>query len=181
MSIAYFPFQESVMFRNQPRPFVMISDSIFTDNRAILPPGISQSQLNEALNNNTYHGRGGGVGIFVQENTRNVSVTVRDCLFDANYADAFGGGLYLNIAGQNTTHYFTVERNNFTRNRVEGDSSYGGATHLALTIRNIDYLPTEIKFVECYFEGNHASFGGGLSTVQVQVCHVRYSKAWFTI
>ncbi len=172
VSISYFPVKASdnaSFFFNQLRSIALISDCIFTDNQAILPPGISESQLTEALNNNTYHGRGGGLGIYVQENIRNVSVKIQDCLFENNFADSFGGGLYLNIDGQNSTHYFTVERSNFTRNSVAGDSSYGGAVQVALLIQNIDFLPTEITFRGCYFEGNHAAFGGGLSTVQVDI------------
>ncbi len=168
VSVAYFPQSDATFLSNRTNPFLSISNSIFTNNRAILPPGISQSQLDEALNNNIYHGRGGAVGIYVQENVRNVSVKICDCLFDNNNADSFGGGLYLNINGQNTTHSFVVEDTNFTRNSVNGEGGFGGAVQIALLIQNIGYPPTEIEFIRCHFEGNNGSYGGGLSSIQVR-------------
>ncbi len=168
VSVSYFPQSNITVLSNQTRPFLSISKSIFTNNRAILPPGISQSQLNEALNNNIYHGRGGAVGIYVQENVRNISVTIHDCLFDNNDAESFGGGLYLNIDGQNTTHSFKVEGTNFTNNSVKGEGGFGGAVQIAFLNQNIDYPPTVMEFIRCHFEGNTGSYGGGVSSVQVR-------------
>ena len=163
LSIAYYTLTPP---SNLSRPTASITNCVFTGNKAILPPGISRSQLNQALNNNNYHGRGGAVGLFVQESYKNVSVRIEDCQFDSNYADSFAGALYLNLAGENTTHTFQIRGTNFTGNSA-GEGSYGGAVQIALLIQNIDHAPSQFDFTSCHFEGNLAEYGGGLSAVQV--------------
>ena len=118
------------------------------------------------MNQNIYYGRGGAVGIFVQESLRNVSFIVEDCLFDRNLAESFGGGLYLYLDGVNTHHNFTVKNNNFTRN-VAGKGSFGGGLQLALLIQNLNTEPSRLDVIGCHFQQNVADYGGGLSTVQV--------------
>ncbi len=152
-------------------PLTLITNSVFINNKAILPPGQSTTQINQALNNNIYSGRGGGVGIFVHESTlRNISFLIQGCVFDRNFAESFGGGLYLYAAGKDTNHTFTVEDNVFTRN-IAGEGSFGGGLQVAMLIRNLNSPPTRFDFTRCHFEDNLAAFGGGLSTVQVYLGH----------
>lgn len=156
-------------------PFASITNSIFTNNRAVLPPGQSTAQINQALNNNIYLGRGGSVGIFVHESTlRNISFLIQECVFDGNFAESFGGGVYLYVAGSNTNHTFTVEDNVFTKN-IAGDGSFGGGLQVAMLIQNLNSPPTRFNFTRCHFEENVAAFGGGLSTVQVS-CSFSYLR-----
>ena len=165
LSIAYYTLTPP---SNLSQPTASIVNCVFTGNKAILPPGLSRTQLNQALNNNIYHGRGGAVGFFVQESYKNVSVRIEDCQFDNNFADSFAGALYLNLAGENTTHPFQIRETNFTRNSA-GEGSYGGAVQIALLIQNINHAPSQFDFTSCHFEGNLAEYGGGLSAVQVGV------------
>ena len=166
VSIAYYSLDADDGGTDIADPVGSISNCNFTNNRAILPPGKSRTQINQALNQNIYYGRGGGVGFFVQESLRNISFVIEDCLFDRNFAESFGGGLYLNINGVNTHHNFTINNNNFTRN-VGGKGSFGGGLELALLIQNVDIPPSRFDIIACHFQENVADYGGGLSAVQV--------------
>ncbi len=117
------------------------------------------------------------MGIFVQESSlRNISFLIQGCLFDGNFAESFGGGLYLYVAGSKTNHTFTVENSTFTRN-VAGKGSFGGGLQVAMLIQNLDRPPTRFDFIGCHFEDNMADYGGGLSTVQVSTCIVVHVHA----
>ena len=169
VSIAYFSLDAEASSNDRTdiaEPVGIISNCNFTNNRAILPPGKSRTQINQALNQNIYYGRGGAVGFYVQESLRNVSFVIEDCLFDRNLAESFGGGLYLNIDGVNTHHDFILRNNNFTRN-TGGKGSFGGGLQLALLLQNVDIPPSTFNISGCNFQENVAEYGGGLSAVQV--------------
>ena len=147
-------------------PSVSVMSCEFTRNRVRLPDTESQQQIDQALNNHIYFGRGGGLGIFLDEYFINITVTIERCIFESNYAQSFGGGLYIYIDGSNTHHKFTVRDSNFTTN-MAAEGSFGGGVQVALLIRNANSDPSVLDFTGCRFMGNNASFGGGLSTVQV--------------
>ena len=81
------------------------------------------------------------MGIFVDEAFTNITAEVEDCLFVGNYAESFGGGLYLYADGNETHHTFTVRRCNFTSN-VAGPTSFGGGLQVAMLVRNFQSLPS---------------------------------------
>ena len=168
VSIGYYSSGEEKYSLDISDPVSSITNCTFISNSVILPPDQSATQINQALNDNIYLGRGGGVGIFIQESLlRNITFIIEDCVFDRNIADSFGGGLYLYIAGRDTNHKFIVRNNTFTRNEA-GNGSFGGGLQLALLNRNVNSLPSQTDIIGCYFEDNIADFGGGLSTVQVR-------------
>ena len=103
-------------------------------------------QIDLALNNNYYYGRGGGAGIFINGDVTNITTEIEDCLFLENYADSFGGGLYLNTNGNETHHNFIIRRCNFTSN-LAGPTSFGGGIQVAMLIRNQLSSPTTYAFV----------------------------------
>ena len=132
----------------------------------LLPSQNSSQQINLALNDHYYFGRGGGLGIFVDESFTNISAEISNCNFSGNYAESFGGGIYLYVDGNETRHDFTVTNCNFTRNSA-GPGSFGGGLQIAMLIRNLNSPPCNFTFSNCVFTENVADFGGGLSTVQV--------------
>ena len=165
VGIAYHT-NDTVYFDPSLTPWVTVTSCEFTSNRALLPIVESRQQINQALNNQIYFGRGGGLGVFLDEYFINITVTVEKCTFDSNNAESFGGGLYLYIDGADTHHEFVVTESNFTANTAEGES-FGGGVQVALLIRNANSDPSQLDFTKCSFIGNTASFGGGLSAVQV--------------
>ncbi len=164
LSIAYHSLYSNKM--RSGYPLVRITESTFWSNRALLPMQRSFQELNLALNNHSYFGRGGGLGIFIDESYTNVSTEIDNCTFVENYADSFGGGLYLYVAGNETHHDFTVSNCSFTSNEA-GEGSFGGGVQLTFLIRNLNSLPSTCIFTKCSFSNNFAQFGGGLSTTQV--------------
>lgn len=98
-------------------------------------------QIDLALNNYSYYGRGGGAGIFINENVTTVTMEIEDCLFLENYAESFGGGLYLITNGHETHHKFVIRRCHFTNNSA-GPTSFGGGVQVAMLTRNQRSPPT---------------------------------------
>ncbi len=162
LAVAYHTSEPS----NGSRPLVRVTGSVFKSNRALLPTQNSSQQINLALNNHYYFGRGGGFGIFIDEVYAYVSTEVSDCTFIGNYADSFGGGIYLYVDGNGTYHNFSVSGSTFVDNSA-GEGSFGGGIEVALLIRNINSPPTSFNISRCEFTNNTADFGGGLSFVQV--------------
>ena len=165
LSIAYHT-NNTVYFNQSRQPWVHVIDCVFRQNRVLLPGANTQQQINQALNNHYYFGRGGGFGLFLDEYFINIIADIERCWFDENFAQSFGGGLYLYVDGSSTQHALTVRDCNFTRNQA-GDGSFGGGLQVALLIRNSDRQPSRISVIRCNFTENKASFGGGLSTVQL--------------
>lgn len=148
-------------------PLIHITGCTLWNNSAFLPPQNSSEQINLALNNNSFFGRGGGLGIFIQESLRNVTTFIQNCTFIENHAASFGGGAYLYINGKGSHHNFSVEDCNFTRNSG-GKGSFGGGIQVPLLIQNQGSPPCNLEFIRCVFDSNLADYGGGLSTVQVR-------------
>ena len=165
LSIAYHTYNDTVYFNSSLRPRVSVTDSVFVGNQAILPGGNIQ-QINQALNNHIYLGRGGGFGLFLDEYIVNIDANIERCQFMKNYAESFGGGLYLYIDGSRTHHNFTVKNCIFSQNAAYSNS-FGGGLQVALLIRNVYSEPSRVYVVGCNFTENAAHFGGGLSIVQV--------------
>ena len=166
LAIAYHT-NKTVYFNTSRKPWITVTDCTFIDNKAFLPgDNSSRQQINQALNNHTYFGRGGGLGIFLDELYINISVDIEQCRFHDNYAESFGGGLYIYIDGANTQHNFTISNCTFTNNSA-GPGSFGGGLQVALLIRNTESEPSQLDFIGCRFMDNTASYGGGLSSVQV--------------
>ena len=164
LSIA-FHTNDTVYFNSSLDPRVQVIGCVFTQNQVQLPRDNAQQQINQALNNHYFLGRGGGLGISLDEYFIDISVTVDSCHFEKNFAESYGGGLYLYLDGSGTQHNFTVRNCNFTNNSA-GNNSFGGGLQVALLIRN-GIKPSRLYFHQCHFFRNTASFGGGMSTVQV--------------
>ena len=141
LSISY----NETSYSTEP-PLVCITNSRFTYNKANLPLDCSMEQIDLALNNYYYYGRGGGAGIFINGDVTNITTEIEDCLFLENYADSFGGGLYLITNGNETHHNFIIRRCNFTNNSA-GPTSFGGGVQVAMLIRNQLSSPTTYAFV----------------------------------
>ena len=172
VSIAYYTPPDTNKTVITPQPVVHITGCLFWNNSAFLPPQLSSQQINLALNDNSFFGRGGGLGIFIQESAKNVSTFVQNCTFVENFADSFGGGAYLYISGNESHHNFSVVDCNFTGNSAHM-GSFGGGIQVAMLIQNRQSPPCNLEFVRCLFDNNMADYGGGLSTVQVRhSCHV---------
>ena len=124
-------------------------------------------QLNQALINSIYSGRGGGLSIIVQGTQANVHLQVQDSSFIDNWAQAYGGGLFILVSGEGTYHTFKVDSCNFLGN-FGGVDGFGGGMIFSLLLRNmVSERQVRIEVDECYFENNVASAGAGFAVIEV--------------
>ena len=122
--------------------------------------------VNSGINQNQFTGRGGGMGVYINTiNNSSVTVNVRNCSFKNNYAEFFGGGLYVYLSGGNLSrnHSISVEDTHFVNNSAVAT---GGAIHMALLIQNLDFPGSQISYTNCTFISNMADYGGAMSAIQ---------------
>ena len=136
-------------------PMVQISNSVFQNNRA---NGFRTP--NRAVAANIYLGRGGGLGVFLNESLHNLTLIISDCLFENNSVRLFGGGLFiLTQSHPNNQLNMLVERSVFQRN----NASYGGAgVQLSYLNSGSNGSPHTVLFRQCNFVNNRGSAGSGI-------------------
>jgi len=123
--------------------------------------------INSGINENQFTGRGGGVGVYIRSSDDSfVTVKVKNCSFMHNYAELFGGGLYLFVGGSNSNHSVIVQDTLFLNNSC---AAAGGAVQMALLIQNVGYPGSQFNYTNCVFKNNYADFGGALSVIQTFV------------
>ena len=145
-------------------PTVTVSNCRFYKNRAFFPTQhLSTSDINFALNNRYYFARGGGFGLFLDDNYYNITVTISNCTFDSNVAAAFGGGLYINLNGKDTHHNISVVGCTFLNNL---SARFGGGIQIAFLLANQESGPSQLAVNNCSFVNNQAQYGAGISTNQ---------------
>ena len=112
-----------------------------------------------AVFNGIYTGRGGGLGVFVNESDHNVECIISDNSFVGNYARSYGGGLFMVAFGNDTHSTFTIMRNNFTDNTA---CLGGGAIISTFFSTALKGNPNVINITDTAFIGNAAESGGAL-------------------
>ena len=139
---------------SHPTIYIRISNCTFIRNRAE-PMGLNFLSTSELFKRKIFTGRGGGIGIYVSENS-SVDISVEDCYFERNFATGFGGGVYIVLSGEISNHSATVSKSMFLHN--EGGEG-GGGFHLG-------YLFTStavhaVSVTGSLFMNNTAIYGGG--------------------
>ena len=136
-------------------PTLRLSNSNFIENRAT---GFQTSE--RAVTGNVYLGRGGGVGLFMNEARHELFIEISNCSFVNNTANFFGGGLYMLI-----TSFTNVQHQVFTTGCqfVGNIGRLGGAGVLLAYLRagNVSH-PQSFVFSNCHFDGNRGPSGGGI-------------------
>lgn len=119
---------------------------------------------------NIYLGRGGGLGIFLNESLHDLKFTISDCLFENNTARLFGGGLFiLTQSHQSNQLNMLVEKSSFRRN----NASYGGGgVQLSYLDSGINSRPHTAVFVRCEFVDNRSPSGSGIYVFVGEYFHV---------
>lgn len=149
-------------------PNVTIFDSTFEYNRA---DGSSnfQREASLLLKRRVFKQRGGGVAFYFGTRSSSAHIDIFRCSFEGNFARSAGGGMYINLLGENSSHVINIRDCNFTSN-----IAYIGAgmvTFYNPVISNI-LSPTEmlahgVSIVNCIFVGNAGQYGGALSNIQL--------------
>ena len=103
------------------------------------------------------------MGIYINADNTSVNVTVRNCSFKNNYANLYGGGLYLITRGNNSNHSLLVEDTFFINNSV---AAAGGAIEMAFVVQNLNVSASQFNYTNCTFISNSANYGGAVSAIQ---------------
>ena len=151
----------AIGFNNVPAhissPNVRVSDCNFTNNSATENSVFRTSS--ETFSSRIFSGRGGALGIFINESLHNISVVISDCRFKHNYARSFGGSMYFVFNGFNTQHTISVDRTHIVSNTaVLG----GGGIDIPYISNGLPGSPHTVSFTDCVFDRNKAVAGGGL-------------------
>ena len=96
-------------------PNILVQNCSFTNNRANVS---AQSVLtsNNILTRGVFTGRGGALGLLINESFHNVTALITDCQFINNFAFSFGGGVYIVLKGMGTQHNVTMDNCKFSDN-----------------------------------------------------------------
>ena len=139
-------------------PVIEISNSIFTNNSALATSRfhtISQTSFDQV-----FTGRGGALGVFINESFYNVTSVISNCIFKGNFARSFGGGIYVILNGLTAQHKVMLERTSILSSAVELHG--GGGMQFSFLSNGIPGFPHMAIFTECIFEDNTAEAGGGI-------------------
>ena len=138
-------------------PTLILSNSRFIGSKAI---GFLDPE--QAVTNKFFPGRGGGIGIFMEESLHDVWIVISDCLFEGNTARLFGGGLYfLTISHTAVQHQVWIQRCQFIRNMA---TSGGGGVLVVILGQSGENSRSSFVFTDCLFERNRGTAGGGIYT-----------------
>lgn len=156
----------SLSFKNYPQafstPHVKLNDCQFINNRAEATENFLST--NEALSRNIFTGRGGSIGVFINEHTRDVLINIVDSAIVNSYARSLGGGVFMIINGQLPRQHIV----NFIRTNIS--SSYaqvaGSGVFLGyLSATDTVVTPHSVLFEQCNFVNNTGFSGGGVYIV----------------
>ena len=146
-------------------PTISVKKCMFNNNQAIvyMEPFLTSSL---SVQNGTFIGRGGAIGLLVYESSYNVSAVIANSKFINNFASDYGGSIYTMISGQGTQHKISVENCQFINNT--GTLGAGGI-QFTIYSRGHRISPNTIIIKNCYFSQNQGGHGGAINVNLLQV------------
>ena len=136
-------------------PMISISNTVFQNNRAW-----GFRTPNRAVTASVYLGRGGALGLFLNESVHNLTFTISGCVFENNTARLFGGGLFiLTLSHLSNQLNIVVEKSTFKRNHA---SYGGGGVQLSYLRSGSNSRPHTVAFTDCEFLDNRSPSGSGI-------------------
>ena len=158
----------SVVYRSSGRnmSYLQIVNSQFHYNSIKI---LKSKDASEAVIGNSFPGRGGALGIFVNEPIKDtaVEITIDRCYFTNNTADAYGGAIYITSHGLSSGHNFKLTNSVFDRNYAAIDG--GGFVQTSTKTGNFSidtvFTPSHYYLTNCNFTQNSADFGGAVGLI----------------
>ena len=155
---------------NEPgyRPNISIIESIIEYNEA---EGSSnfQREASLLLKRRVFKQRGGGIAFYFGTRSSSAFVEILRSSFVGNYARSAGGGLYINLLGENNSHIINIRDCNFTSN-----SAYVGAGMVTFynpvtndSLSSAEILAHTVSIIDCIFVDNAGQYGGAVSNIQL--------------
>ena len=138
-------------------PSLNISGSEFRNNSARADSVFLTSS--QAFARRVFTGRGGALGVFVNESHFSLNVVITECVFEGNSARSFGGGVYILPGGRaGTRHRVLFQRCEFESNHA---GIGGGGVHATYPTAGPRNNPNLVTFTHCNITNNTAPFNGG--------------------
>ena len=168
--IKYFPENSalSLVYRSSGHEIshVQIINSQFHYNSIKL---LEEEKASEGVLDTDYPGRGGALGIFINEPIKDVAVNmiIDECNFTNNTADAYGGAIYLTSNKLSSGHNFTMINSVFDRNYagISGGGFAQGSTKSGDFNITTVFISSHYYLDNCSFTQNSAQYGGGVSII----------------
>ena len=115
-----------------------------------------------ARNNFFSFANGGGLNLNIKGSVDNNKVEIRDCSFESNSAILWGGGLNIVLGNATKNNNVSIFNAIFHKNRSKYKG--GGGADIGFLFNSLTSFPkfNMITFVNSTFEGNYATFGGGI-------------------
>ena len=137
-----------------------------------------QREASLLLKQRVFKQRGGGIAFYFGTRSSRARIEILRSSFVGNFARSAGGGLYVNLLGENSSHVINIRDCNFTSN-----SAFIGAGMVTFynPVINNFVLPTEIlahtvSIVNCTFANNAGQYGGAVSNIQLGYLNTLYVK-----
>ena len=141
------------------RPKILVKNCSFTNNQADVFTTESFLTSSMIVTQGVFTGRGGGLGVLINQSFYNVTALITDCQFVNNSAFSFGGGLYLIFNGTGTQHKVTLDNCQFVNNT--GALGAGAICIGYLTNGHFNFPMTSI-IQNSLFVGNQGETGGAI-------------------
>ena len=147
-------YTEDLVFSTQPS--FSLRNVSFIQNNAITTRNAT-STFSEVASGTDFTGRGGAIFILLQ-NQKAVSGDIKNCLFESNRADLYGGAIYL---------AYNTETNNIIRitdTMFRNNSAFyaGGGVMVSFQVGGNDLRSNRVIMTRCNVEFNSAPYGGGI-------------------
>ena len=145
-------------------PMAIISECVFRNNTSDPTSDLVQT-TSDLVRSSQFTGRGGGCAFPVNP-LYSLNATVEDCLFEDNFANSFGGGLYVAFDGRES-HILTLHRVKFLRNLAPT----AGALEVGFVSGGNPGADNVLVAYDSIFIENHAVFGGGVYFFTLGICN----------
>lgn len=153
MALGYYDYPDDL----NP-PCINLSNCEFFNNSALASHTFLTPE--RAVSSQVYTGRGGGLGVFINESNVNISMNFESCHFVNNYARSFGGGVFIILNGYGVQHRLMFKNNMFVSNT--GQVGGGGVQLSFLSATDSNSSPHIVVFSDCLYQNNVGEAGGGI-------------------
>ena len=92
-------------------------------------------------------------------------MTISDCIFESNFAQSFGGGIYLLLGESVIIHQEILVQ----RTRIDSNIGQVGGGGVAAGFTNTEppEKPLVMTFIDCEIRNNTGTAGGGISVASI--------------
>lgn len=130
---------------------------------------LQTKDASETIMGNSFPGRGGALGIFVNEPIKDtaVEILIDGCTFTNNTADTNGGAVYMISHGLSSGHNFILTNSVFDRNyaAINGGGFVQSSTKTGNFSNDTIFTPSHYHIANCNFTQNSADFGGAVGLI----------------